>query len=108
MSWTAILDAVRLGPEDDATAVTTAHLRGAVERLIAVGQWQAGNPDIVIVSDVGYGVTRLAWVLRELPVELVGRVRSDRVMRLPKPPRMHGGFGRPLAVLEVARVVDHQ
>ena len=47
------------------------------------------------VSDTGYDVTRLAWVLRDLPVELVGRVRSDRVMRLPKPPRMHGVNGRP-------------
>ncbi|MFE9727355.1 transposase [Streptomyces sp. NPDC005794] len=25
----------------------------------------------------------------------MGRVRSDRVMRLPKPPRMHGVNGRP-------------
>ncbi|WP_412075985.1 transposase [Streptomyces xanthophaeus] len=87
-SWTAILDAVRLGPADDATAVTAAQLRGVVERLIAAGQWQTGDPHIVIVSDAGYDVTRLAWVLRDLPVEMVGRVRSDRVMRLPKPPRM--------------------
>ncbi len=49
----------------------------------------------MIVSDAGYDVTRLAWVLRDLPVEIVGRVRSDRVMRLPKPPRMHGVTGRP-------------
>ncbi len=94
-SWTAILDAVRLGPVDDATAVTADQLRGVVERLMAAGQWQAGDPAIVIVSDAGYDVTRLAWVLRDLPVELVGRVRSDRVMRLPKPPRMHGVNGRP-------------
>lgn len=82
-SWTAILDTVRLGPADDATSVT------------AAGQWQAGDPAIVIVSDAGYDVTRLTWVLRDLPVEMVGRVRSDRVMRLPKPPRMHGVNGRP-------------
>jgi hypothetical protein len=94
-SWTAILDAVRLGPADDATAITAAQLRRVVERLIAAGQRQAGDPDIVIISDAGYDVTRLAWVLRDLPVELVGRVRSDRVMRLPKPPRMHGVNGRP-------------
>ncbi|MEU0631179.1 NF041680 family putative transposase [Streptomyces sp. NPDC005989] len=94
-SWTTILDAVRLGPTDDATAVTAAQLRGVVERLTAAGQWQAGDPDIVIVSDAGYDVTRLAWVLRDLPVELVGRVRSDRVIRLPKPPRMYGVNGRP-------------
>ncbi|MGW2842033.1 transposase, partial [Streptomyces sp. NPDC001493] len=48
-----------------------------------------------IVSDAGYDVTRLAWVLRDLPVELVGRLRSDRVMRPPKPPRTHGVSGRP-------------
>lgn len=49
----------------------------------------------MVVSEAGYDVTRLAWVLRDLPVELVGRVRSDRVMRLPKPPRMPGVNGRP-------------
>nr|WP_241838509.1 transposase [Streptomyces sp. TSRI0281] len=49
----------------------------------------------MIVSDAGYDVTRLAWVLRDLPVEPVGRVRSHRVMRLPKTPRMHGADGRP-------------
>ncbi|WUS43225.1 transposase [Streptomyces mirabilis] len=94
-SWTAILDLVRLGPADDATAITAAQLRGVVERLITAGQWQPGDPAIVIVSDAGYDVTRLAWVLRDLPVELVGRVRSDRVMRLPKPPRVPGVSGRP-------------
>lgn len=94
-SWTAILDMVRLGPADDATAITAAQLRGVVERLIAAGQWQAGDPHMVIVSDAGYDVTRLAWVLRDLPVELVGRLRSDRVMRLPNPPRNHGVSGRP-------------
>ncbi|MDL4814023.1 transposase [Actinomadura opuntiae] len=49
----------------------------------------------MIVSDAGYDVTRLAWVLRDLPVELVSRVRSDHVMRLPKPPRQPGTNGRP-------------
>ncbi|MFG2677217.1 transposase [Streptomyces sp. NPDC048445] len=93
-SWTATLDAVRLGPVDDATAVTAAQLRGVVERLITAGQWPKGDPHIVIVSDAGYDVTRLASVLRDLPVELVGRVRSDRVMRLPKPTRRPGTNGR--------------
>ncbi|WSU86676.1 transposase (plasmid) [Streptomyces globisporus] len=84
-SWTQILDAVRLGPADDATAVTAAQLRDVVERLVAAGQWVPGAPDIIIVADAGYDITRLAWVLRDLPVELIGRVRGDRVMRLPKP-----------------------
>ena len=40
-------------------------------------------------------VTRLAWLLADLPVELLGRLRSDRVMRLPVPPRRPGTNGRP-------------
>ncbi len=88
-------DGGRLVAADDTTAVTAAQLRSVVERLIAAGQWRAGDPHIVIVSDAGYDVTRLAWVLRDLPVEMVGRIRSDRVRRLPKPPRMHGVNGRP-------------
>jgi hypothetical protein len=83
-SWTAILDAIRLGPVNDATAVTAGQLRGVVERLITAGQWKPGDPDVTFFAHAGYDVTRPAWVLRDLPVELVGRVRSDRVMRLPQ------------------------
>jgi DDE superfamily endonuclease len=94
-SWTAVLDAVRLGPVDDATAVTAAQLRGVIEQLISAGHWQPGDPDIVVVADSGYDITRLAHVLADLPVELVGRLRSDRVLRLPKPVRAAGTTGRP-------------
>ena len=61
-----------------------------VDRLIAAGHWQPGDPDILIVVDAGYDVTRLAFLLADLPVELLGRLRSDRVLRLPKPPRPPG------------------
>ena len=94
-SWTAVLEAVRLGPADDATAVTATQLRDVVERLVTAGQWRPGDPTIVIVADTGYDITRLAYVLADLPVELVGRLRSDRVLRLPKPPRLPGTSGRP-------------
>jgi hypothetical protein len=94
-SWTAVLDAVRLGPADDATAVTATQLREVVDRLIAAGHWRPGDPNIVIVADTGYDVTRLAHVLADLPVELVGRLRCDRVLRLPKPQRPPGTAGRP-------------
>ncbi|MFE3278461.1 NF041680 family putative transposase [Nocardia sp. NPDC059239] len=94
-SWTQILDAVRLGPKDDAAAVTATQLREVLERLIAAGQWRPGDPDIMIVADAGYDLCRLGWMLRDLPVEMVGRLRSDRVMRLPKPVRLPGTNGRP-------------
>ena len=94
-SWTAVLDAIRLGPNDDATAVTASQLRAVVGRLIAAGQWTAGDPEILIVADAGYDITRLAFVLADLPVVLLGRLRSDRVLRLPAPPRQPGTKGRP-------------
>ena len=105
-SWTAVLDAVRLGPHDDATAVTAAQLRDVVERLVTAGHWTPGDPPIEIVMDCGYDVTRLAFVLGDLPVVLTGRLRSDRVMIGPIPPRPPATVGRPPRhgpVLKLAR-----
>ena len=90
-SWTAVLDAVRLGPDDDEAEVTAAQVRDVVARLIAAGHWREGDPAILVIFDAGYDVTRLAY----LPVELLGRLRSDRVMLLPAPPRQPGTPGRP-------------
>jgi hypothetical protein len=86
-SWTAILDVVRLGPADDPTAVTAAQLRAVVGRLRAAGYWRPGDPPIMVVLDSGYDLARLAFVLADLPVRLVGRIRADRVMLAPAPPR---------------------
>jgi hypothetical protein len=85
-SWTLPLDVVRLGPADDATEVTAAQVRGVVARLRAAGHWKPGDPDIIIVLDAGYDLTRLAWLLADLPVDITGRLRSDRVMHFPAPP----------------------
>jgi hypothetical protein len=94
-SWTAVLDAVRLGPDDDETDVTAAQVRDVVGRLIAAGQHRDGDPDVLVVFDAGYDVTRLAFLLADLPVELLGRLRSDRVLYFPAPPRAPGAAGRP-------------
>jgi len=94
-SWTAVLDAVRLGADDDETAVTAAQVREVIARLVTAGHWRDGDPDILVVFDAGYDVTRLAWLLADLPVELLGRLRSDRVMQLPAPPPRPGTRGRP-------------
>jgi hypothetical protein len=94
-SWTAVLDAVRLGPADDETEVTATQVREVVTRLIDAGHWQEGDPAILVVFDAGYDVTRLAYLLADLPAELLGRLRSDRVMQLPAPPRQPGTMGRP-------------
>ncbi len=94
-SWTAVLDAVRLGPDDDETAVTAAQVREVVTRLIEAGHWRQDDQPVLVVFDAGYDVTRLSYLLADLPVELLGRLRSDRVMQLPAPPRQPGTNGRP-------------
>ena len=60
--------------------MTAAQVRDVVARLIEAGHWREGDPAILVVFDAGYDVTRLAYLLADLPVELLGRLRSDRVM----------------------------
>jgi hypothetical protein len=94
-SWTALLDAVRLGRGDDETAVTAGQVRQVVARLVEAGHWREGDPDILLVLDAGYDVTRLAFLLADLPVQLLGRMRADRVLCFPAPPRPADAVGRP-------------
>jgi DDE superfamily endonuclease len=93
-SWTAVLDAVRLRPDDDATVVTESQLRDLVGRLVATGGWHAGDPLIVIVMDSGYDIVRLSYLLADLPVALVGRIVSTRVLHGPPGPRRGDHPGR--------------
>jgi hypothetical protein len=94
-SWTAVLDAVRLSPDDDQAEITAAQVRDVVARLIAAGHWRHGDPPILVIVDAGYDVPRLAYQLADLPAQFLGRLRSDRVMRLPAPPRQPGAVGQP-------------
>jgi hypothetical protein len=84
-SWCQSLDALRLGPADDVAEVTAAQARRVVEDLIDMGRWQQGDRDILIVFDAGYDAPRMAYLLEGLPVEVVGRMRTDRVMGKPVP-----------------------
>lgn len=93
-SWTAILDAQRLGPDDEDTAVAAAQLRAVVEGLITAGHWREGDPEIWIVGDTGYDGPRLTFLLADLPVRVLVRVRSDRVMAFPAAARPAGTVGR--------------
>ena len=93
-SWTVPLDAVRLGPGDDPTGVTAAQVREVVGRLVTAGQWRPGDGGIIVVLDAGYDVTRLAWLLADLPVVLCARLRSNRVMYGPPAPKPAGLAGR--------------
>lgn len=92
-SWTAPLDAVRLVPGQDATQATAAQIRQVWARLRAAGQWCEGDPPVLVVFDAGYDVIRLAFLLADLPVRLLARIRSDRMFHAPV--RAYAGTGRP-------------
>jgi DDE superfamily endonuclease len=94
-SWTAVLDAVRLGPDDDEAEVTAAQVREVITRLIQAGHWLQGDLPILVIFDAGYDPMRLAHQLADLPVQILGRLRSDRVLHLPVPPRRPRTNGRP-------------
>jgi hypothetical protein len=78
-----VLDAVRLGPDDDEAEVTAGQVRELIARLVEAGHWGAGDPQILVIFDAGYDVARLAFLLADLPVQVLGRLRSDRVLVLP-------------------------
>jgi DDE superfamily endonuclease len=94
-SWTAVLDAIRLGPDDDEAEVTAAQVREVITRLIEAGHWRDGDLPILVIFDAGYDPMRLAYQLAGLPVEILGRLRSDRVLHFPVPARQPGTGGRP-------------
>lgn len=71
------------------------HPARACPKLIVAGQWQQGDLYILVVLDAGYDAPRIAYLLGSLPVEILGRMRSDRVLRRPVPPRTPGTNGRP-------------
>ncbi|MCX5417786.1 transposase [Streptomyces sp. NBC_00059] len=55
-------------------------LRDMSTELMDSGQWREGDPAIWVVMDSGYDIALLTYTLADLPVVLVGRLRSDRVM----------------------------
>lgn len=92
-SWTAPLDVVRLGVADDPTEVTATQIRGLTGRLTQAGQHKPGDPPILFVLDSGYDLPRLQHLLADLPVRVLGRIRSDRVLYHPAAPRPVGRPG---------------
>jgi DDE superfamily endonuclease len=93
-SWTAILDVQRVHPDDEHTDLAATRLRAVVHKLIAAGHWREGDPEIWIIGDSGYDGPRLAFLLADLPVQVLVRLRSDRVMAFPASPRRPDTLGR--------------
>ena len=82
-SWSAPLDAVRLTPGDIAGGDRPANPR------------RPGDPEILLVAEAGYDGPRLAHVLADLPITVLVRMRTDRVLHRPVPPQPPATLGRP-------------
>ncbi len=72
-------------------------MRELIERLIAAGQWKDTGPEILIVVDTGYEVPRLAFLLKDLPVRVLGpdAVGPGPAPRGPAPRARHPGTATP-------------
>lgn len=92
-SWTAPQDQVRAGAGDDATRQAARQVIAHSARLRAAGETRIP----LYVFDGGYSEAPLTWDLRdELDrVQILVRVRDDRVLYRDPPPRVPGRPGRP-------------
>ncbi|GAA2513377.1 hypothetical protein Ahu01nite_061320 [Winogradskya humida] len=54
---------------------------------------ETGRTSWTVLLDAGYEAPRIAWLLRDLPVEIRGRMRSDRVLRRATLPRVYQALG---------------
>jgi len=83
-SWTAVLDAVRLGPADDEAAVTAGQVRDVITRLIEAGHWRQGDPAILVIFDAGYDVPQARRRAGAVgPGDLAGAADRDQHADLP-------------------------
>lgn len=64
-------------------------------RPAVVAAIEPGDPEVLGVLDAGYDAPCIAHLLDGLPVEILGRLRSDRVMRRPAPSRKEFSPARP-------------
>ncbi len=92
-SWTAPQDQVRAGAGADATVQAAAQILAHAGRLRADGERRIP----LYVHDAGYDEAALTWDLRDHldRVQVLVRVRNDRVLYRDPPPRQPGRAGRP-------------
>ena len=95
-SWTALLDVQRLTVHQDATAVTVGQVTRVTAALGEAGHL-TGRPAPLFVFDAGYDLTRISHLLaaQDVAVQVLGRVRSNRVYRADPVQRPRHLGGRP-------------
>jgi DDE superfamily endonuclease len=92
-AWTAPQDMVRVGPGDDPRRQAVDQIIAHSGRLAAAGESRVP----LYVLDAGYDEAALTYDLREHldRVQVLVRIRDDRVLYRDPPPRQPGQPGRP-------------
>lgn len=93
-SWVDPLDARRIEPGGDHTLVLIAQAKALAADLRAVGRLEAGMPAPLVMFDSGYPATLIAHAVAGEGMQVLGRVRADRVFYFPAEPAAPGR-GRP-------------
>lgn len=90
-SWTAPQDQVRVGAGADASLVAAEQILAHAGRLRASGESRIP----LYVMDAGYDAASVTADVRDHPVQVLVRLRNDRVLYRDPPPRVPGKAGRP-------------
>ncbi|MFD9286710.1 transposase, partial [Streptomyces mirabilis] len=94
-SWVEPIAAQRLRPTEQATEIALGQIRTLLTDLRSTGRWSPGDPAPLILLDAGYQGSELAAELDPLPVQILVRLRSDRIFHFDPPARIPGTNGRP-------------
>jgi len=94
-SWVDAIEARRLRPGEDHADATVQQITDLLGDLAATGKWRAGDPPPLVMLDAGYPATDICHALAGQPVQVLARLRSDRVFYADPGPRAPGQRGAP-------------
>jgi Transposase DDE domain len=106
-SWTALLDAERLTTHQDATLAAVGQVTRIRQALDQAGHLTA-RPAPLFVFDAGYDLTRISYLLAQQTgdIQVLGRVKSNRVYRADPVQRPRHLGGRPRRHGAVFKLAD--
>ncbi len=94
-SWVDAIEARRLRPGEDHAGATVAQITDLLGDLAATGKWRPADPPPLVMLDAGYPATDICHALAGQPVQVLARLRSDRVFYADPGPRAPGQRGAP-------------
>lgn len=84
-SWVDPLEARRIEPGGGSSATALAQVEGLLDDLTATGGFRPGQAVPLVMFDSGYPIVWLAHAVAGRAVQVMGRVRGDRVFYGPAP-----------------------